>query len=159
MDISLNNQIAMKLQEMSDLLEQQGANPFRIKAYRQAAITLTDLGQDVADILQREGSKGLESLPGIGRGIATAIAEIVTRGHWAQLERLRGSLDPIHLFQTVPGIGPELAVKIHDWVVIYFYDDHHQEGQQTLVTETHGPLQGRRGVRGREFECQSHYRT
>ncbi len=37
--------------------------------------------------------------------------------------------------------------RTHDWAVIYFYDDHHQEGQQTLVTETHGPLQGRRVVR------------
>ena len=33
---------------------------------------------------------------------------------WAQLERLRGSLDPTTLFQTVPGIGPELAQRIHD---------------------------------------------
>jgi len=114
MHFSLNTQIAMKFQEMSDLLLQQGANPFRIKAYRQAAVTLSELGQDVAEIFQQEGNKGLEALPGIGRGIATAIAEIVTTGRWAQLERLRGSLDPSQLFQTVPGIGPELAAKIHD---------------------------------------------
>ena len=114
MDIPLNTQIAMKLQEMSDLLQQQGANPFRIKAYRQAAISLSELERDLAEMLQQEGIKGLEALPGIGRGIATAISEIVATGHWAQLERLRGSLDPIHLFQTVPGIGPELAAKIHD---------------------------------------------
>jgi NAD-dependent DNA ligase len=45
-----------------------------------------------------------------------------------------------------------------DWVVIYFYDDHHREGQHTVVTETHGGLQGRRVVRGREPECLSYYR-
>ena len=44
-----------------------------------------------------------------------------------------------------------------DWVVIYFYDDHHREGQHTVVTETHGNLQGRRVVRGREMECQLQY--
>jgi putative hydrolase len=49
--------------------------------------------------------------------------------------------------------------KTRDWVVIYFYDDHHQEGQHTLVTETHGPLQGRRVVRGREAECLRHYQV
>jgi putative hydrolase len=114
MNIPFNSRIAMKLQEMSDLLEQQGANPFRIKAYHQAAVTLSELRQAVGEILEQEGSKGLEVLPGIGRGIATAIAEIVTTGRWAQLERLRGSLDPVHLFQTVPGIGPDLARKIHD---------------------------------------------
>jgi len=46
-----------------------------------------------------------------------------------------------------------------DWVVIYFYDDHHREGQHTVVTETHGSLQGRRVVRGRETECLQHYET
>ena len=47
--------------------------------------------------------------------------------------------------------------KTADWVVIYFYDDHHREGQHTVVTETHGSLQGRRVVRGRETECLRHY--
>lgn len=44
-----------------------------------------------------------------------------------------------------------------DWVVIYFYDDHHREGQHTVVTETHGSLQGCRVVRGRETECLQYY--
>ncbi len=44
-----------------------------------------------------------------------------------------------------------------DWVVIYFYDDHHREGQHTVVTETHGSLRGRRVVRGREDECLQYY--
>jgi len=44
-----------------------------------------------------------------------------------------------------------------DWVVLYFYDDHHQEGQHTVVTETRGPLAGRRVVRGREGECREYY--
>ena len=43
--------------------------------------------------------------------------------------------------------------RTDDWVVIYFYDGDHREGQHTVVTETHGPLAGRRGVRGREAEC------
>ena len=46
-----------------------------------------------------------------------------------------------------------------DWVVIYFYDDHHCEGQHTVVTETHGSLQGSRVVRGRETECLQYYET
>lgn len=44
-----------------------------------------------------------------------------------------------------------------DWVVIYFYDDHHREGQHTVVTETHGRLRGQRVVRGREAECRQYY--
>jgi putative hydrolase len=44
-----------------------------------------------------------------------------------------------------------------DWVVIYFYDGDHSEGQHTVVTETSGPLKGRRVVRGRETECRDFY--
>jgi Holliday junction resolvasome RuvABC DNA-binding subunit len=47
--------------------------------------------------------------------------------------------------------------RTNDWVVIYFTDDHHSEGQRTVVTETRGPLKGRRVVRGRERDCEAHY--
>ena len=49
--------------------------------------------------------------------------------------------------------------RTHDWVVIYFYDDDHDEGQHTAVTETSGPLKGKRVVRGREAECRDFYET
>ena len=45
--------------------------------------------------------------------------------------------------------------RTRDWVVVYFRADHEIEGQRTIVTETHGPLAGRRAVRGRESECHA----
>jgi putative hydrolase len=47
--------------------------------------------------------------------------------------------------------------RCKDWVVIYFYDDQHHEGQHTVVTETRGALTGKRVVRGRETECRGQY--
>ena len=47
--------------------------------------------------------------------------------------------------------------RTRDWVVIYYYDDHHREGQNTVVSEIRGRLQGRRVVRGREAECLDYY--
>jgi hypothetical protein len=47
--------------------------------------------------------------------------------------------------------------RTRDWVVLYCYDDQHAEGQHTVVSETHGPLVGRRVVRGREAECRGYY--
>ncbi|MFN0042146.1 MAG: DNA-binding protein, partial [Alphaproteobacteria bacterium] len=44
-----------------------------------------------------------------------------------------------------------------DWVVVYFYDADHREGQRTVVTESQGPLAGKRVIRGREAECRGHY--
>jgi hypothetical protein len=284
--MSDNARCADRLREAADLLEAQGANPFRISAYRKAADTVLELKEDLAELIDREGMAGLEALPGVGRGIASALLEMVRTGRWIQLERLRGSADPAQLFTAVPGLGHRLAERIHDtlhidtlealelaahdgrlesvsgvgprraaairsslqtmlargrprraaaaagqsavaqgppvellldvdreyrekaeagslptiapkrfnpsgeawlpvlhavrgdwhftalfsntaqahqlsrtrdWVVLYFYDDQHTEGQHTVVTETHGPLAGRRVVRGREAECRAHY--
>lgn len=47
--------------------------------------------------------------------------------------------------------------RTRDWVVIYFYDQHHHESQCTVVTETKGDLIGRRVVRGRELECREYH--
>ena len=279
MDLSLNQKVADKLREAADVLEQQGANPFRVGAYRRAAETVVHLDRDLRDIVAVEGTEGLTALPGIGRGIAASIDEILRSGRWSQLERLRGTLDPVKLFRTVPGIGPRLAERIHDslhidtlealeiaaydghletvpgvgsrrgaalratlasmlgrvsvphthhrddpsvkiildvdreyreragrnqlpriaprrfnptgeawlpilhttrgdwhftvlcsnsarahqldrtrdWVIVYFYDDHHDEGQCTVVTETRGALVGKRVVRGRETDCRAYY--
>jgi len=96
------------------LPEQQGANRFRGAAYRKAADTVGSLTQDVLTILDKEGFDGLTSLPVIGVVIGNAIVEIVTTGHWSQLERLRGSLDPEALLRKIPGVGPKLARLIID---------------------------------------------
>jgi DNA polymerase (family 10) len=49
--------------------------------------------------------------------------------------------------------------RTHDWVVICFDDEQHDDGQFTVVTERRGDLAGRRVVRGREPECATHYRA
>ena len=275
-----NQDIAAKLLELADLLEQQDANPFRVTAYRRAARTVAVHGESLAEIRQRAGIDGLEDLPSIGHSIALAIDEMLRSGRWVQLERLRGALDPEQVFQSIPGVGPRMARRIHDrlhldtlealeiaahdgrleqvpgvgprrarmitaalsqmlrrrpgrqgraaaeppvgilldvdreyrekaaagalrkiaprrfnpdgeawlpilhaqrddwnftalfsntarahelgrtgdWVVLYFHSDDGPEGQRTVVTETSGPLKGRRVVRGREGDCAGHYR-
>jgi len=109
-----NEAVAAKLGEMADILEQQQADGYRITAYRRAARTIASLEKPVAAIVREAGLPGLVELPGIGRGIGAAIVEMVTTGHWAQLDRLSGTLEPQQLFRTIPGIGPELAERIHD---------------------------------------------
>ena len=109
-----NESIAEKLLEFADLLEQQNANPYRVSAYRRAARVVTAHPEPLTDLAAREGAAGLDRLPAIGRSIAHAIEEMIESGHWIQLDRLRGQLDPEKLFQSIPGIGPGLAVSIHD---------------------------------------------
>ncbi len=111
---SANQQVADMLRETAILLDAQGANPFRVGAYRKAADTIAGLSGDVRDIFDRDGRDGLNAIPSIGKGIASAIAEILITGRWTQLERLRGEVDAIQLFRSIPGVGPELAARIHD---------------------------------------------
>jgi hypothetical protein len=276
-----NQTIAAKLRELADLLEQQQASPFRVNAYRRAARTIAGHDEALSSLVQREGLKGLERLPGVGHSIALAIEEMLRTGRWLQLDRLRGSLDPEQVFCSIPGVGRELARRLHDalevetlpelelaahdgrlervpgvgprrtamisaalaqmlqarpargmlsspkppvemlldvdreyremaaagnlrkiaprrfnpsgeawlpilhtqredwhftvlfsntarahelaktndWVVLYFHTDQGPETQHTVVTETYGPMAGRRVVRGREGECERHYRA
>lgn len=270
---------AAALRELADLLQLQGADAWRVATYRKAAdvIGAMDRGS-LVELVDRAGVDGLDRLPHIGRGIAAAIVEMVRTGHWSQLERLRGTSDPVQLLTVVPGLGHRLAERIYeelhvdtleglelaahdgrlenvpgvgprraatirsnlhallardrsrgaglpvgpppsvklllavdrmyrekgaagalpmiaptrfnpsgeawmpvlhcerdgwqftalfsntaqahqlnrtrDWVLLFHYDSEGVEGLHTIVTETHGPLLGKRVVRGREAECR-----
>ena len=111
---AVNESLAANLREFADLLAHQEADGFRTAAYRRASDTLAALDRPVTRVFVAEGRQGLVALPGIGGSIASAIAEMLTTGRWSQLERLRGTLNPEKLFQTIPGIGPELAARIHE---------------------------------------------
>ncbi len=113
-NLKANSVIEANLREMADLLEQQQADGFRVKAYRNAADTISTMDCPLSSILNKDGLQGLIGLSAIGKSIASAIAEMLHTSHWAQLERLRGATAPEKLFCTVPGIGPALAGEIHD---------------------------------------------
>jgi len=108
-----NQDIADVLERVAALLEVQDANPYRTAAYRKAARLVSDSEESVRDLaLSGEGEK-LEDLPDIGKSIAGAIREFVHTGRLSLLERLEGQVSPEDLFCTIPGIGEELARRIH----------------------------------------------
>jgi hypothetical protein len=110
-----NAAVADLLREMAVLLEAQGEeNAFRIAAYRRAADTVAALPASVREIFERDGLPGLDALPAVGPGIAAAIGEILQTGRWARLDRLRGTADPVSVFRTIPGVGAQLALRLHD---------------------------------------------
>lgn len=108
-----NDEISDALERIADLLEAQEANPFRVRAYRRAAATVRASPEPLTDRVVRHGRAYLERLPGIGTTIAPQIEELVHHGRLAFLERLEGQVSPEDLFTTVPGIGEELAARIH----------------------------------------------
>lgn len=107
-----NAWIAARLRQAATLLAAQGANPFRISAYRRAADAIERLAADIRDVAEADGHAALEAIPGVGPSIAGAVAEMLSTGRWGFLERLKGAADPEALFCSVPGIGPALAHMI-----------------------------------------------
>jgi len=121
--LRVNRDVAARFDEAAALLREQDANPFRVRAYAQAADTLRRLEQPVSEILAQDGVEGLEHLPGIGRSLARAIRDIVRLGYFPMLERLRGDADPIRRLRSVPGIGRRLAERLHDELGIETLED------------------------------------
>lgn len=111
--MTANDQIARRLDELASLLETQGANPFRVNAYRRGAMAIAGLPEPAADLYAREGIEGLEQIPSIGHRLAMAIRSLVETGRLPILEHLRGEIDPVQLLQSVPGIGAIQAERLH----------------------------------------------
>jgi hypothetical protein len=110
---ALNVAVASRLDEVAHLLEEHGANRFRVGAYRRAADTLRRLEPPLDALLRDEGLEGLRALPGIGESLARSIRDVVNTGRLPMLQRLRGESDPVELLRSVPGIGRVIADRLH----------------------------------------------
>ncbi len=111
---AINLHVAGRLEEAARLLREQGADPYRVLAYRRAAMTVRGSSRPVDDLFRQRGLDGLKEMRGVGDSIARAIREVLVTGRLPMLERLRGEADPVALLASVPGIGGILAARLHD---------------------------------------------
>jgi hypothetical protein len=112
--LRLNHDIATRLDEVAELLDDQQANRFRVEAWRRGAEAVRAMERPAALVLEAQGLRGLEALPAIGHTLARAIESLVRSGQLPLLDRLRGESDPVKLLATVLGIGPVLADRLHE---------------------------------------------
>jgi DNA polymerase (family 10) len=107
-----NAEIAAVFEQVADLLEFQGANPFRVRAYRNAARTIHDLSQPVAALVQSDGAK-LTEIQGIGADLAEKITTLVHTGSLPMLEEMLAQIPASVLsILRVPGLGPKRAAVL-----------------------------------------------
>jgi DNA polymerase (family 10) len=108
-----NADIAAAFEEIADLLELGDENPFRIRAYRNAARIVGGLSLDLAARLA-EGAE-LPKLPGIGEDLGGKIREIASTGSCKLLEKLRGRFPAgITELLRLPGLGPKRVRALHE---------------------------------------------
>lgn len=137
-DIRTNEGVASTLERISDLLEFQSANPFRVRSYRRAAGTVRQHDTAVADLFRDEGEPGLRALPGVGEGLASAIAEMLETGRSRLLERLESEVSPEEVFCRLPGVGPTLAHRLHDELGVHTLEELEVAAQQGRLREIEG---------------------
>ncbi len=117
-----NVEIAALLSQEAELLEIQGANPFRVRAYRRAAQTIDALPRSAANILA--AGEDLTALPGIGQDLASKIAEIVNTGHIAALDALKREVPgELAAIAALPGMGPKRVSQLHHELGVRTLDD------------------------------------
>ena len=106
-----NEDIAHAFEDVADILEIEGENPFRVRAYRNAARTLRGLPEEVAQRLARGGK--LDDLPGIGEDLAAQIQGMLTSGRLERLDRLRPDAPALALdLRRLEGVGPKRAMAL-----------------------------------------------
>ncbi|RMH32510.1 MAG: DNA polymerase/3'-5' exonuclease PolX [Nitrospirae bacterium] len=108
-----NAEIARIFSLLADLLEIEGANPFRVRAYRNAARTIESLPHNV-EAMVREGAD-LSELPGIGEDLAGKIKEIVETGRLGLLEEVKSRIPgALAELVAIPGLGPKRVKVLYD---------------------------------------------
>ncbi|HIC54715.1 MAG TPA: DNA polymerase/3'-5' exonuclease PolX [Gemmatimonadetes bacterium] len=117
-----NLDVARTLTELADLLEIQGASPFRIRAYRNAVNTINSLSRPLKDMVA--AGEDLTELPGVGKSVAKYIGEFLTSGSISRLEEVSAEF-PRSLVQLMrlDGVGPKKARKLFEELDVRTVDD------------------------------------
>ncbi len=132
-----NLDVARVLTKLADLLEIQGANPFRIRAYRNAVNTVESLSRPLSDMI--DAGEDLTELPGIGKNVAAHIAELLRTGSIDRLEEVTAEI-PESLADLIrlDGVGPKKAKKLFDELGVRSVDDLEAQLAAGAVQELEG---------------------
>jgi DNA polymerase (family 10) len=132
-----NSDIEEILTAVADLLEIKGENPFRVRAYRNAARTVQGLSRSVAEMIGQ--GRDLSELPGVGQDLAGKITEIAATGKLPLLTQLQGEM-PAGLtdLMRVPGLGPKRVAVLHRQLGIATLDDLRQAAEQGRIHDLAG---------------------
>ncbi len=132
-----NAEIARQLDRLADLSELDGDNPFKVRAYRNAATTIRDIETPVEELLA--GGADLTAIKGIGKEIASKVRTLVQTGAMPQLIELEGRV-PVGLLDVtrVKGVGPKQAATLWRALGVQSVDDLEAAARAGRLTELKG---------------------
>lgn len=133
-----NAKIAEKFEQLADLMEFQGANPFRLRAYRNGARVIKDLGEPVQAILN-DSNRKLTDIEGVGKGVAEKIEAIVETGNLPQLDEILEEVPKTVLdILRIPGLGPKKAAVLFNEMGVTNLEELKQACEEERVRELDG---------------------
>ena len=133
-----NAEIAAAFDQVADLLEFKGENPFRVRAYRNAARTIGDLPRQLAELLDDPEAK-LTGIAGIGQDLAEKIQALVHTRKLPILEELRAEIpDTVLALLRIPGLGPKRAAILYRELEVKTLDQLREACQSHRVQELKG---------------------
>ncbi len=135
-----NQEVSRIFNDIADLLEIKGENPFRIRAYRRAAMNIEGLSREVAETSKDE----LMKIPGIGKDLAGKVEEYVKTGRLQFYEDLKKEVpESLSMLLSVPGLGPKTAKLLFDELKVIDIDtleqlarEHKLSGLPGIKTKT-----------------------
>jgi len=131
-----NDDVGRILTEMAEVLELRGEDPFRIRAYQNAARTVLGLSEPLREIRARGE---LQELPGIGERMAAKIEEILDTGRLRQHDELMREFPPgVMEMMRVPGIGPRTAETLYEQLGITNIDELERTAQEGRIRQLRG---------------------
>ena len=133
-----NEAIANVFDELAELLEFRGENPFRIRAYRNGARAIRELDESVKTIID-DPNRELASIPGIGKTLVEKTEVLLSTGTLPQLETLRREIPEVVIqMARIPGLGAKKAVKLQAELQIQSLADLRKACQENRVGKLKG---------------------
>ncbi|HUT95178.1 MAG TPA: DNA polymerase/3'-5' exonuclease PolX [Thermoguttaceae bacterium] len=156
-----NAEIAVVFEQVADLLEFQGANPFRVRAYRNGARAIKDLPEAIEDVAN-DPDRQLTDIAGIGKDLAEKVMTLLMTDSLPLLEELLAEIpESVLAILRVPGLGPKRAALLHSELGINDLDQLRRacESQQVRQLKGFGAKTEAAILAGLEIAAQAEQRT
>ncbi len=132
-----NSDVADIFNRMADLLEIENANPFRVRAYRNAARIMGSQSKSIVEMVDQ--GEDLTKLPGIGKDLAEKVKEIVRTGSLSQLKEIEGRTPPeLSRLMKIAGLGPKRVIILHEKLEITGLDELREAALDGKISQLKG---------------------
>lgn len=134
-----NEEVSRILYEIAEMLDIRGGNRFKPIAFRMAARSIETLPISIVEIYKKDGLKGLDGIPAVGKSISEHLKEIIETGKSSYHEKLRKSIpENVSSLMNIPGLGPKKIKKLYEGLKIKTLEDLKSAAEEGKIAKLKG---------------------